>query len=179
VCRPGGTKRDSSPRLPCQRIRWNHIWRISVARRKQRMNQDVNPVVHQRCCDVICSGLAGRWHRWRTTYVGGRIPPPAVVACQRLWPDTERPAYISRRVPPLARLTCQRLWPDTERSADLARRVPPLAARAVGRAHRRRRDRHGCHRGQHHHDDGNKMANERPHYGPPLVVCALSNRARA
>ena len=34
--------------------------------------------------------------------------------------------------------------PDPERSADLSRRVPPLAVRAVGRAHRRRRDRHGC-----------------------------------
>ena len=34
------------------------------------MNQDLNPLVHQRCCDVVCSGLAGWRHRWRTTYVG-------------------------------------------------------------------------------------------------------------
>jgi hypothetical protein len=123
--------------------------------------------------------LARRRHRWRTTYVGGWIPPRAVVACQRLWPDTKRPTYIGRRVPPLAWLACQRLWPDTERPADLARRVPPLAIHAVGRAHRGRRDRHGCHRRERHHDDDYKMANERAHCGPPLVTYASSNRARA
>jgi len=114
--------------------------------------------------------LAGRRYQWRAAYVRGRIPPPTVGARQWLRPDTERAAYISRRVPPLARVACQWLWPDTERSADLARRVPPLTVRAVGRARRRRRDRHGCQQRQRHHDDGNKMANERPHCGPPLVA---------
>ncbi len=127
------------------------------------------------CCSVACVQgslspikrpaashvllLAGR----RTAYVGARIPPPAVVACERLWSDTEWPAYIGRRVPPLTGVARQGLWPDPERSADLPGGVPPLAVGAVGLADRRCRDRHGCHRRERHHDGGNKTANEYLH----------------
>ena len=107
--------------------------------------------------------------------VGGRIPPPAVVACQRLRPDAQRSAYISGRVPPLARLACQGLWPDAQRPAHFARRVPPLAVRASAVLHCRRSDRHGGHRRQRHHDDGNQMTSDRPHCRPPQVCSTLAS----
>ena len=54
----------------------------------------------------------GRRYQRRTACVGDRIPPPAVVACERLRPDAQRTADICRRVPPLTTITSQGLWPD-------------------------------------------------------------------
>lgn len=120
------------------------------------------------CEPLIRAGSTGRQHR-RAAYISARIPPPSVVAREWLRPDAERATHIGRRVPPLTRITSQRLRPDTERPADLARRIPPLAILAIGRTHRRRRDRRDRHRGQRHHADGSKMANA-PHYRSPLAV---------
>ncbi len=81
----------------------------------QRFHADCSPVLPARAsypntcvpgpprgpsrCGRNPGWLAGR-QQWRPADVGGRIPPPAVVAGERLRPDAQRPADIGGRVPP-------------------------------------------------------------------------------
>ena len=75
--------------------------------------------------------LSGWRYQRRPARVRDRIPPRAVVACERLRPHAERSAHVGRGIPPLARLAGEWLWPNPQRSALIGRRVPPLALLAL------------------------------------------------